>query len=63
MEFKRTCERIKALLILCNENLSCDSHEICAVTKQRVLDKARQLNYEANPFASSLRKQKCKTIA
>jgi LacI family transcriptional regulator len=40
-----------------------DSHEISAITKEAVLAKARELNYEANPFASSLRKQKSKTIA
>ncbi len=40
-----------------------DSHEISIGTKERVLEKARELNYEVNPFASSLRKQKCKTIA
>ncbi len=40
-----------------------NSHEISAVTKERVLAKAAELNYEANPFASSLRKQKSKTIA
>lgn len=40
-----------------------DSHEINIVTKQRVLAKAKELNYEVNPFASSLRKQKSKTIA
>jgi len=40
-----------------------DSHEISAATKLKVLEKAKELNYQANPFASSLRKQKSKTIA
>lgn len=40
-----------------------DSHEISAVTKKAVLAKAKELNYQVNPFASSLRKQKSKTIA
>jgi len=40
-----------------------DSHEISVATKVAVLAKARELNYTANPFASSLRKQKSKTIA
>lgn len=40
-----------------------DSHEISAGTKKIVLAKAKELNYHANPFASSLRKQKSKTIA
>jgi len=40
-----------------------DSHEISAVTKAAVIAKAKELNYQVNPFASSLRKQKSKTIA
>lgn len=40
-----------------------DSHEISAATKNLVLAKAKEFNYQVNPFASSLRKQKSKTIA
>ena len=40
-----------------------DSHEISAATKQKVIAKAKELNYQVNPFASGLRKQKTKTIA
>ncbi len=40
-----------------------DSHEISIATKKKVLAKAKELNYQANPYASSLRKQKSKTIA
>ncbi len=40
-----------------------DSHEISAKTKLAVLAKAKELNYQVNPFASGLRKQKSKTIA
>ena len=40
-----------------------DSHEISIKTKQIVLQKAVELNYQVNPFASNLRKQKSKTIA
>jgi LacI family transcriptional regulator len=40
-----------------------DSHEISERTKQIVLEKAKEFNYQVNPFASSLRKQKSKTIA
>lgn len=40
-----------------------DSHEISASTKSRVLEKAKELNYQVNPLASSFRKQKSKTIA
>ena len=39
-----------------------DSHEISAETKQRVLALADKLNYTPNPYASSLRKRKSKTI-
>lgn len=40
-----------------------DSHEISAATKTKVLAKAKELNYQVNPLASSFRKQKSKTIA
>ncbi|ANH80184.1 LacI family transcriptional regulator [Niabella ginsenosidivorans] len=40
-----------------------DSHEISADTKRRVMELARELNYEPNPYAGSLRKYKSKTIA
>ncbi len=40
-----------------------DSHEISDSTKRIVLAKAKELNFQVNPFASSLRKQKSKTIA
>lgn len=40
-----------------------DSYEISAETKQRVFELARKLNYVPNPYASSLRKHKSKTIA
>lgn len=40
-----------------------DSHEISMATKQKVRTLAKQLNYSPNPYASSLRKRKSKTIA
>jgi len=40
-----------------------DSHEISIGTKNKVLAKAKELNYQVNPLASSFRKQKTKTIA
>ena len=40
-----------------------DSHEISSETKKKVLAMAQQLDYVPNPYASSLRKQKSKTIA
>jgi LacI family transcriptional regulator len=39
-----------------------DSHEISAETKKKVLALAGQLEYTPNPYASSLRKRKSKTI-
>lgn len=40
-----------------------DSHEIGEATKKKVRELANQLNYQPNPYASSLRKRKSKTIA
>jgi LacI family transcriptional regulator len=40
-----------------------DSYEISAETKARVKEMALKLNYHPNPYASSLRKHKSKTIA
>jgi LacI family transcriptional regulator len=40
-----------------------DSHEISQETKDKVLQLARELNYIPNPYASSLRRQKSRTIA
>ncbi len=35
-----------------------DSYDISPETKKRVFELAQKLNYEPNPYASSLRKQK-----
>lgn len=40
-----------------------DSHEISEETKKKVWAAARSLNYTPNPYASSLRRKKSKTIA
>lgn len=40
-----------------------DSWEIKAETKQRVRELAEKLNYQPNPYASSMRKRKSQTIA
>jgi LacI family transcriptional regulator len=40
-----------------------DSYEISEETKKKVLDLATRLNYVPNPYASSLRRKKSKTIA
>src|SRR3546814_4749512 len=40
-----------------------DSSGISANTKQRILEKARELNYHPNHYASNMRDQKSMTIA
>src|SRR3954462_11172925 len=40
-----------------------DSWEISTPTKQRVFDLAKKMNFQANPYASSLRKHRSRTIA
>src|SRR4030095_5939820 len=40
-----------------------DSHEISIKTKDRVRELAQRLNFHPNPYASSLRQSKSKTIA
>ncbi len=40
-----------------------DSYEISAATKEKVKAMAKELNYQPNPYASSLRKHSSKTIA
>lgn len=40
-----------------------DSHEISVQTKKKILDAAGHLHYTLNPYASSLRNKKSKTIA
>jgi len=40
-----------------------DSHEISMVTKAKVLEAARELNYTPNHFASGLKSRKSRTIA
>ncbi|MFT3982109.1 MAG: LacI family DNA-binding transcriptional regulator [Ferruginibacter sp.] len=40
-----------------------DSHEIGPETKSRVLEKAKEMGYKANPYATYMRNHKSKTIA
>jgi len=40
-----------------------DGYDISEQTKSKVLELAKKLNYQPNPYASSLRKHKSKTIA
>jgi LacI family transcriptional regulator len=62
MNIKHLAKELKLSISTVSKALR-DSHEISTPTKDRVLAKAKELNYEVNPFASSLRKQKSKTIA
>ncbi len=60
---------IKKLAQLLNLSISAvskalrDSHDISRETKEKVIALATELNYQPNPYASSLRKHKSKTIA
>lgn len=60
---------IKKLAQLLNLSISAvskalrDSHDISKETKDKVIALATELNYQPNPYASSLRKHKSKTIA
>ena len=40
-----------------------DSHEISPQTKTKILDKANEMGYKANPYATYMRNHKSKTIA
>ena len=40
-----------------------DSYEISIETKKRVVARAKELNYQPNPYASSLRRKKSNTVA
>ena len=40
-----------------------NSYDISPETRDRIMAKAREFNYQPNPVASSLRTQKTKTIA
>jgi LacI family transcriptional regulator len=62
MNLKQLAESLNLSISTVSKALR-DSHEISAGTKQIVLAKATELNYQVNPIASSLRKQISKTIA
>jgi len=62
MNLKQLAKELKLSISTVSKALN-DSHEISAATKRIVLAKAKELNYQVNPFASSLRKQKSNTIA
>jgi LacI family transcriptional regulator len=62
MNLKQLAKELKVSISAVSKALR-DSHEISPATKAAVLAKAKELNYQVNPFASSLRKQISKTIA
>ena len=62
MNLKKLAEELNLSFSTVSKALR-DSHEISESTKNRVVAKANELNYQVNPLASSFRKQKTKTIA
>ncbi|MBS1655012.1 MAG: LacI family DNA-binding transcriptional regulator, partial [Bacteroidetes bacterium] len=62
MNIKILAERLQLSISTVSRALR-DSYEISDATKERVKEMAVQLNYHANPYASSLRKHRSKTIA
>lgn len=59
---KELAKELKLSIATVSKALS-DSHEISEPTKEKVLEAASRLNYTLNPYASSLRNKKSKTIA
>ncbi|UEG52485.1 LacI family transcriptional regulator [Mucilaginibacter daejeonensis] len=59
---KLLAERLKLSTATISKALG-DSHEISDMTKKRVFELAKELNYVPNAYASSLRRNKSKTIA
>src|SRR4029077_1394722 len=62
MNLKKLAEELNLSFSTVSKALR-DSHEISIATKNRVIAKANELNYQVNPLASNFRKQKTKTIA
>lgn len=62
VNLKTLAERLNLSISTVSKALN-DSYEITAETKKKVLALAQELNYQPNPFASSLRRHKSKTIA
>ena len=62
VNIKMLAERLKLSISTVSRALR-DSYEISESTKNRVRDMALELNYQANPYASSLRKHRSKTVA
>ncbi len=62
VNIKMLAERLQLSISTVSRALR-DSYEISETTKTRVRDMALELNYQANPYASSLRKHRSKTVA
>jgi LacI family transcriptional regulator len=62
INMKELAKDLKVSVATVSKALS-DSHEISDSTKKKVLEAASRLNYTLNPYASSLRNKKSKTIA
>jgi len=59
---KKLAELLNLSISTISRSLS-DDYQINPATKQRVIDLARELDYQPNPYAGSLRKKGSKTIA
>lgn len=59
---KELAKELKVSVATVSKSLS-DSYEISDQTKKKVLEAAKRLNYTLNPYASSLRNKRSKTIA
>jgi LacI family transcriptional regulator len=62
INMKELAKDLKVSVATVSKALS-DSHEISEPTKKKVLEAASRLNYTLNPYASSLRNKKSRTIA
>ncbi|MEO8852161.1 MAG: LacI family DNA-binding transcriptional regulator [Ginsengibacter sp.] len=62
INMKELAKVLKVSVATVSKALS-DSHEISDSTKKKVLEAAKRFNYTLNPYASSLRNKKSKTIA
>jgi LacI family transcriptional regulator len=62
VNIKQLAQRLNLSIATVSKALR-DSHDISKETKEKVISLAKQLNYQPNPHASSLRKHSSKTIA
>lgn len=62
VNLKKLAEQLNLSIATVSKALR-DRYEVNEETKRRVRELAQQLNYQPNPYASSLRKQKSNTIA